>query len=111
MRWIKGILKTGGVIIAVLLLGCVALIAMTRWEHARPMTLPKPTGHFAVGRTSFTWTNGALDDDLAPMAGTKRTVFVWMWYPSSTAQPAARAEYLPRGWRSAQGEAAGTLLR
>lgn len=96
---------------AVLVVGGVALVAMVRWEHGRPMTLPRPTGHFAVGRTSFTWTNEALTDDLAPIAGTKRTVFVWMWYPASAAQSAARAEYLPPAWRAAVGESSGTLIR
>ena len=90
MKMIKSLLKIAGVFIAVLLLGGVVLVAMVRWEHARPMTLPKPTGPFAVGRTSFTWTNDALTDDLAPIPGTKRTVFVWMWYPASTARPQHR---------------------
>src|SRR5262249_55038656 len=111
MKWLKGLLEIAGVFIAVLVLGGVALVAMVRWEHARQMTLPKPTGRLEVGRTSLTWTNDALADDLAPMPGAKRTVFVWTWYPASTAQPAAPAEYLPSAWRSAQGGSTGTLMR
>ena len=111
MKWIKNLLKIAGLFIAVFVLGGVALVAMVRWEHGREMTLPKPTGRFAVGRTTFTWTNDALTDELAPTPGTKRTVFVWMWYPASTAQPAAPAEYLPRAWRSAWEESTGTLMR
>lgn len=111
MKWIKRLLKIAGVFIAVLVLGGVVLVVMVRWEHARQVTLPKPTGHFAVGRTRFTWTNEALTDDLAPTPGTRRTVFVWMWYPASTAQTAAPAEYLPPAWRAAQRDSTGTLMR
>jgi len=111
MKLIKNLLKITGVFIAVLFLGGAVLVAMVRWEHARPMTLPKPTGPFAVGRTSFTWTNDSLTDDLAPMPGTKRTVFVWMWYPASTAQSAAPAEYMLPAWRSAQEGSMVTLMR
>jgi dienelactone hydrolase len=111
MKWTRRLLKIAGVFIAVLVLGGVTLVAMVRWEHRSQMTLPKPTGRFAVGRTSFTWTSDALTDDLAPTPGTKRTVFVWMWYPASTAQPAAPAEYLPPAWRYALGDSTGTLMR
>ena len=111
MKWVQSLLKIAAVFIAVLVLGGVALVAMVRWEHGRQMTLPKPTGRFVVGRTSFTWTNDALTDDLAPTPGTKRTVFVWMWYPASTEPPAVPAEYLPPAWRSAQGDSTGTLMR
>jgi hypothetical protein len=69
MKWSKVLLKIAGVFVAVLVLGGVALVAMVRWEHGRQMTLPKPTGRFAVGRTSFTWVNDALTDDLAPIPG------------------------------------------
>jgi dienelactone hydrolase len=99
------------VFIAVLVLGGVTLVALVRWEHGSQMTLPKPTGRFAVGWTSFIWTNDALTDDLAPTPGTKRTVFVWMWYPASTAQPAALADYMPPAWRSAQEKEMVPLMR
>jgi dienelactone hydrolase len=107
MKWIK----IAGVFIAVLVAGGVALVAMVKWDHGRPMTLPKPTGRFAVGRTSFIWTNDALTDDLAPTPGTKRTVFVGMWYPASTAQPAAPAEYMPQAWRVALQDSLVPLMR
>src|SRR5256885_237690 len=83
---------------------------MVRWEHGATMTLPRPTGHFVVGRTSFVWTNDALTDALAPQADIKRTVFAWMWYPSSTSRAPA-APYLPPAWREAQTDSLGTLMR
>src|ERR1041385_2539946 len=111
MKWIRRLLKIVGVLIVVLVLGGVTLVAMVRWEHGSEMTLPKPTGRFVVGRTSFTWTNEVLNDNLAPTPGTKRTVFVWMWYPASTAQHPVSADYMPPAWRSAQGDATGPLMR
>ena len=111
MKWTKRLLKVAAAFIVVLIVGAVGLVALVRWEHGRPMTLPRPTGHFAVGRTSFTWTNDALADELAPLPGTQRTVFAWMWYPASTAHAAAPAEYLPPAWRSAQESSLGTLMR
>jgi predicted dienelactone hydrolase len=105
---IKTLLRFAG---AFIVLGVGTLIVLVRWEHGSDMTLPKPTGRCAVGRTSFMWTNDTLTDELALAPGTKRTVFVWMWYPASTTQPAAPAEYLPAAWRSAQGASMGTLMR
>jgi dienelactone hydrolase len=108
MKVIKALLKLVGAFIA---LGVGTFIVLLRSEHGNEMTLPKPTGRFAVGRTSFTWTNDRLTDELAPSPGTKRTVFVWMWYPASTTQPAPPADYLPPAWRSAQDASMGTLMR
>jgi dienelactone hydrolase len=108
MKMIKTLLKLVG---AFIVLGVGTLIVLVRLEHGSEMTLPKPTGPFAVGRMSFTWTNDMLTDELAPTPGTKRTVFVWMWYPASTTQPAASADYLPPEWRSAQAASMGTLMR
>lgn len=111
MKRVQAVLKTAGMFLIVLLLGVATLIGMVRWEHGAEMTLPKPTGRFAIGRTTFVWTNEALTDDLGPEPGTKRPVFVWMWYPASTSQPAATAPYLPEAWRRAQTASLGTLMR
>ena len=97
--------------VAVLVVAVAAMIGMVRWEHGAEMTLPRPTGHFSVGRTTFVWTNDALADDLAPEVGTKRTVFTWMWYPASAARPGVAAPYLPTAWREAQADSLGTLMR
>jgi predicted dienelactone hydrolase len=105
------VLKTAGIVLAVVLVGVATLIGLVRWEHGAEMTLPGPTGRFAVGRTSFTWTNDALTDDLAPAPGTRRTVFVWMWYPAVRSTSAATAPYLPTAWREAQTDSLGTLMR
>ncbi|HMF92756.1 MAG TPA: hypothetical protein VKE96_00600 [Vicinamibacterales bacterium] len=107
----KVALKVAGALLIGVLGGVAILIGMVRWEHGAELTLPRPTGRFAIGRATFVWTNDALTDDLAPAPGTKRTVFVWMWYPAASAGRAAAAPYLPAAWRQAQTDSLGTLMR
>lgn len=88
----------------------VLLLAMWR-EHETSITLPSPTGPFAVGRTTFAWINEAEKDDLAPSPASKRQVVAWMWYPASRSARDARAEYLPREWRTALAAHTGLPMR
>ena len=74
------------------------------------ITLPAPTGHFAIGRTTYTWVNDSETDELAPTAGAKREVLAWIWYPSEVTASAAPAEYLPAAWRSALAKSSGVLM-
>jgi hypothetical protein len=83
--------------------GChraVLLLVMWR-EHTTGITLPLPTGHFAVGRATFTWINEAETDDLAPPPGAKRQVLVWLWYPATRSARDVPTEYPPAPWRAA----------
>ena len=83
-------------------LGVVALLSALWLEHRTEITLPTPTGPFAVGRAIYTWTDSAHSDPLAPAAGTKRELLVWIWYPAAPPQPSQTpAEYLPAPWREA----------
>ena len=111
MKIRKLLRKVVAIVVVVLFLGVATLVGLVRWEHTSDLTLPKPTGHFSVSRTNFFWTDDALTDDLAPTPGTKRSVFVWMWYPSTIAPNAPPAEYLPTAWRTAQQGATGPLMR
>lgn len=47
------------------------------------------------------WTKDAQNDDSAPVPGTKRAVFVWIWYPAAPSASAPSADYLPSFWRTA----------
>ena len=105
-RLIKGIV----LLATFFVLGIAALLVLLWREHRTEITLPAPTGHFAVGRSSYSWVNGAQMDDLAPSSGVKREVVVWVWYPSAGSQSAARAEYLPSPWREPRARSAGVLL-
>jgi predicted dienelactone hydrolase len=100
-------------ILAVLFaLGALALtilLALLRHEHNTEIELPKPTGHFAVGRTTYMWVNNDEADELSRSPGAKREVAVWIWYPAAEAR-GQQAEYLPAPWRSALSDYSGVLM-
>ncbi|MCU1316053.1 MAG: family ership [Candidatus Acidoferrum typicum] len=105
-RLIKGLAALA--IFAVL--GLAMLLALLWREHKTEITLPAPTGHFAVGRTTYAWVNNSQMDELAPSSGAKREVLVWIWYPSAAATSAAPVEYLPAPWRLALAQHSGVLM-
>lgn len=105
-RLIKGLAALA--IFAVL--GLAMLLALLWREHKTEITLPAPTGHFAVGRTTYAWVNNTQMDELAPSSGAKREVLVWIWYPSAAATSAAPVEYLPAPWRLALAQHSGVLM-
>jgi pimeloyl-ACP methyl ester carboxylesterase len=90
--------------------GLIVLLTLLWLEHKKEITLPEPTGHFAIGRTTYTWVNNAETDELAPSPGAKREVVVWIWYPAAAATSTARAEYLPAPWRLALAQHSGALM-
>jgi dienelactone hydrolase len=93
---------TGGIALAVLLSVTVLLIA-TGVEHRMSLEFPKPTGAFAVGRTTLYWT------DPATASPGKRELVAWIWYPARDCE-GKRAEYLPPAWREALARNGGVLM-
>jgi dienelactone hydrolase len=89
--------------------GIVALVVALWLERRTDLTLPAPTGPFAVGRSIYDWTDDANLDALAPAPGTKRELLVWIWYPAAPGQSAATDDYLPPQMRAAAGSAGGLL--
>lgn len=86
---------------------CIAAVfALLAVERRVPLTLPAPTGPFAVGRVIEDWIDPRTDDILAPIGGTKREVLAWIWYPAA-ADPTAVSDYLPLEMRAARGSATG----
>jgi dienelactone hydrolase len=77
------------------LLGIVLLLVSLWIEHRMELTLPTPTGSFAVGRVVYDWVDNGSIDKLAPTPGTKRELLVWIWYPAATGQPDTIADYVP----------------
>ncbi|HEX3008372.1 MAG TPA: dienelactone hydrolase family protein [Bacteroidales bacterium] len=73
------------------------------------VTLPAPTGQFAVGRTTFEWTDTSRLDSLALEEGLKRELFVWVWYPATKSENVTYNEYLPEDWRAAISERQGLI--
>ena len=101
----------GLVVLAMLgVLGVAALLGSLWLEHLTAVTLPIPTGTFAVGRAVYDWADNETLDTLAPVPGTKRELLVWIWYPSAAGQSVAMDDYLPAQMQAAA-KPNGGLLR
>src|ERR1700719_4476772 len=92
---VRRIFKGFAVLAMLAVLGVAALLVSLWLEHRTAVTLPAPTGSFAVGRAVYDWTDDATLDTLAPVPGTKRELLVWIWYPAAAGRSAAVDDYLP----------------
>jgi predicted dienelactone hydrolase len=110
LAFAKLLIKSLAALAIFAVVGLTMLLLLLWWEHKTEITLPEPTGHFAVGRTAYTWVNSAETDELAPSPGAKREVVAWIWYPSAAMTSAAPAEYLPAAWRVALAQHSGVLM-
>lgn len=86
---VRRLFKVFAVLAISSVLGVAALLGSLWLEHRAEITLPTPTGPFAVGRTIDDWSDPAALDTLAPAAGTKRELLVWIWYPATSGQSGA----------------------
>src|SRR4029077_446916 len=91
-------------------LGVVALLGSLWLEHRTEVTLPTPTGPFAVGRSILDWTDETALDTLAPTPGTKRELLVWIWYPSAAPSTAMLDDYVPAQLRPKADDTGGALI-
>jgi dienelactone hydrolase len=106
-RWLSRGLKAG--ILAGLLL--LAFLAVLWVEHNASVELPVPTGPFAVGRLTAPWVDEEGIDPLAPSAGQKRELVVWIWYPAAAGQSVAVTDdYVPAPLRAEVERSRGALL-
>jgi hypothetical protein len=96
---------------AILVLGGIlvveALLASAWLERRTDITLPTPTGPFAIGRMIYDWADDAHSEALAPVPATKRELLVWIWYPAAAASGAVVDDYLPGSSASAGAERSG----
>lgn len=100
----------GFAIVAMLGVLAVAALLVSLWlEHRTDVTLPIPTGPFAVGRALYDWSDDETLDTLAPLPGTKRELLVWIWYPSEPRQSTTMDDYLPATLRTAVERNRGAL--
>jgi predicted dienelactone hydrolase len=106
----KRLIKSLAALAIFAVVGLMMLLVLLWREHKTEIALPEPTGHFAVGRTTYVWVNNAETDELAPPLGAKREVVVWIWYPTAAAISAAAVEYLPAPWRLALAQHSGVLM-
>lgn len=79
-----------GLVMVLLLVGYVVVVGVLR---SRTLTLPAPSGPFAVGRTIVTVPAGEAAADESRRAA-------WIWYPADrgSAEDAPRTDYVPEGW-------------
>jgi predicted dienelactone hydrolase len=102
------------VILVLAMLGVLGIAALlgTMWlDHTRETVLPTPTGSFAVGRTTYVWSDARQTDPMAPQPDTKRELFAWIWYPAVPQKPSqTTADYLPTPWRKAIEGQRGVLI-
>ncbi len=100
----RGPLRRALTVVAVVLLTvvviCAAYVGYVAVRGSRPVTLPPPTGKYAVGRAAYDWTDAGRTDPLAPHPGTARELSVWLWYPVSRADARRGhpADYAPGAW-------------
>ncbi len=106
----RRIFKAFAVLAMLGVLGVAVLLGSLWLESRTEVTLPTPTGAFAVGRGIYDWTDDKTLDTLAPVPGTKRELLVWIWYPAEAAQSAAIDEYLPPQVRAPARPASGPLI-
>src|SRR5947209_18356539 len=64
-------------------------------EHRASITLPEPSGPFAVGRVVSDWRDPTTIDSSSPIAGTKRELLSWIWYPTATESSVVTYPYNP----------------
>jgi dienelactone hydrolase len=110
-RWLAGRIFRVFAVLAMLGVFGIGVLLGSLWlEHRAGLTLPTPTGPFAVGRAIYDWTDDAAFDTLAPVPGVKRELLVWIWYPSAAGPSAATDDYLPAPLRMAVVRARGPLI-
>lgn len=93
----------------------IAIIALTLFsfwiEIHSSITLPKPTGQYEVGRTTFHWMDSSRVDSLSPEPYSKRELIVWVWYPASVSKTDTIVPYDRAPWDKDNGEQAPFLFR
>ena len=110
-RLARRLFKSAAVLLMLGVFGIAALLGSLWVEHATGVTLPTPTGSFAVGRVVYDWADDGTADPLAPVAGTRRELLVWIWYPSAPGQSAAMDDYLPPPLRAARAATDPLILK
>jgi dienelactone hydrolase len=105
------VLKILGGLALLAVVGVAVLLGVLWLDHKRETTLPVPNGPFAVGRTTYVWSDSSHVDSMAPQPNTKRELFAWIWYPAAPRKAnQTYADYLPAPWRNALQRQSGVLL-
>ena len=81
------------------LVGVVGLLGSLWLERRSEVTLPTPTGPFAVGRAVQVWVDDEHRDPVAPAPGARRELLVWLWYPAAAPVSGAVSDDYNPEWR------------
>lgn len=100
-KFVRRLLKGVAILLVLSILGIAVLLGLLWRENRAAVTLPAPTGPFPVGRVMYDWTDQSRTDSLAPVAGQKRELVVWIWYPATPTKLSRTVDYLPAPWRAA----------
>lgn len=92
-------------------LGVGTLLVVLWLEHRTELTLPAPTGSFAVGRAIYDWADDMQLDTLAPVPGTKKELLVWIWYPAAPGKSVTVNNYVPPQLQTREAPPGSPILR
>jgi dienelactone hydrolase len=110
-RLVRRILKSIAVFATLGVIAVGTLTGLLWFERRAELTLPAPTGSYAVGRAIYDWTDSATLDTLAPVPEAKRELLVWIWYPSVAGPSVAlTADYVPAHMRPKGDYASAPLM-
>ena len=86
-----------------ILCGVVVLVVVLWFWHNQNVTLPAPTGKYAVGRLRYDWRAENRPEPLCVTPDGKRELAVWVWYPVAVDHTLQEfAPYLPTSWQIAR---------
>ena len=94
----RAILRLALPAILLAVLGLGLLIGYLSIQRNSPLSLPSPSGRFAVGRTFYDWVDGNRLDSLSDQPNQTRELLVWVWHPAQVDTSEAPAPYLPAAW-------------
>lgn len=106
----KIIVRTMLTVVIIGIIGLIVVLSLMWIDHNKETILPTPTGPFAVGRTTYVWSDAKQPELMAPKTNTKREIFAWIWYPAASRKLSRPVEYLPAPWRTTLEHQVGVLL-
>jgi hypothetical protein len=71
------------IVAAIAVAGLAILFLIVRVDNDRSTVLPDPTGPFTVARTSLVLSDSHATEAMAPINGSTRRLYMWVWYPRS----------------------------
>jgi pimeloyl-ACP methyl ester carboxylesterase len=59
------------------------------------VSMPLPTGPFAIGRVAFNWTDSSRTEQFEAASNARRSLMVYVWYPAEAPARPHYADYIP----------------